>query len=57
MFYQMDVKLSELRCQLYENIAILNMKNLHFCDPTGPLLKTRQNERRGKLRCVLKITY
>ena len=33
------------------------MKILHFCDPTGPPLKTRQNERRGKMRCVLRVTY
>ena len=44
------------RCQLYENIAILNTKNLHFCDPTGHPLKTRQNERLGKNRCVLKLS-
>ena len=33
------------------------MKNLHFCVPTGRPLKTRQNERRGKMRCVLRLTY
>ena len=45
------------RCQLHENIAILNMKNLHFCVLTGAPLKTRQNERRGKMRYVLRLTY
>ena len=60
MFYQMEGKLSALnlrhdgRCQLYENIAILNTKNLHFPPPP---LKIGQNERRGKIRCVLKLTY
>ena len=63
MFDQMEGKLSALnsrhdgRCQHYENIAILNPKNLHFFVPTGPPLKIRQNERRGKIRCVLKLTY
>ena len=33
------------------------MKNLNFCDPTTPPLKTRPNERRGNMRCVLKLTY
>ena len=63
MLYQMEGKLCALilrhdgRCQLYENIAILNIKNLHFCDQTGTPLKTRQNERRGKMRLILKLTY
>ena len=42
--YQMEEKFSVLNfkdghdgsCQLYENIAISNMKNLHFCVPQGP---------------------
>ena len=43
MFYQMEGKLSALnlkarRKMSTENIAILNMKNLHFCVPTGPPL-------------------
>ena len=45
------------RCQIYENIGILNMENWHFFVPTGPPLKMRQNERRGKMRGVLKLTY
>ena len=63
MFYQMEGKLSALyfkarrKMSLYVNVAILNMKNLHFFVPTGPPLKIRQNERRGKMRCVLKLTY
>ena len=60
MFYQMEGKLSALNLkarQLYENIAVLKVKNLHFCVPTGPPLKTSQNERRGKIRSVLRLTY
>ena len=33
------------------------MKILHFCVPTGPPLKNGQNEGRGKMRCILKLTY
>ena len=31
------------------------MKNLHFFVPKGPPSKIRQNKRRGKMRCVLKL--
>ena len=60
MFYQMEGKLSALTFKArrkISTIAILKMKNLHFCVPTGPPLKARQNERRGKMRCVLRLTY
>ena len=32
-------------------------EKLHFCFQTEPPLKTRQNEPRGKKRCVLRLTY
>ena len=32
------------------------MKILNFCVPTGSLLKNGQNEVKGKMRCILKLT-